>query len=242
MRLASAAANTQDNSFTAADFALIPKGCFQMGSPGSEPEREDREGPQHQVCFDQPFYLGKTEVTQAQWEVVMGSNPSRFKGANLPVERVSWDDIQTFLQKLNAQTGKAYRLPSEAEWEYAARAGSTTAYPWGNSIGNNNANCDGCGSRWDDKTTAPVGSFAANAFGLHDMHGNVWEWVQDGYQSSYAGAPTDGSAWETSGSLLRVYRGGGWYFDAGGPRSALRSNYSPSDRGSNLGFRLVRQP
>ena len=134
------------------------------------------------------FWLGETEVTQAQWKAIMNNNPSRFKGDDLPVETVSWNDIQEFIKKLNARTGKRFRLPTEAEWEYAARAGTGTARHWGEAIGRNHANCDGCGSRWDDKQTAPVGSFKPNAFGLHDMLGNVREWTCSEYKNPYDGS------------------------------------------------------
>jgi formylglycine-generating enzyme required for sulfatase activity len=140
--------------------------------------------------------MGKYEVTQAQWATGMGINPSRFKGDDRPVENVSWDDIQEFLKRLNADnSGKPYRLPTEAEWEYAAPAGPTTPYWWGKEIGQGNANCEGCGSRWDNKETAPVGSFKPNPFGLYDTAGNVWEWVQDCWHDGYQGAPADGSEW-----------------------------------------------
>jgi formylglycine-generating enzyme required for sulfatase activity len=153
------------------------------------------EKPPHQVTV-RPFRIGRYEVTQGQWQAVMGANPSSFKGDDRPVENVSWDDVQTFLKRLNAQTdGTPYRLPTEAEWEYAARARVTTAYWWGTEIGSGKANCDGCGSQWDNQETAPVGSFKANPFGLYDTVGNVWEWVQDCYHDSYQGAPTDGSEW-----------------------------------------------
>lgn len=172
----------------------------------------------------------------------MGNNPSRFQdcGDNCPVENVSWDDIREFLKKLNAQTGKTYRLPSEAEWEYAARAGTTTKYPWGNEIGRNNANCDGCGSQWDSKTTAPAGGFRANAFGLHDMHGNVWEWVEDCGNASYSGAPTDGSAWTSGNCFVRVLRGGSWNYIPQNLRSAFRLAFTTGYRNGNNGFRLAR--
>ena len=127
---------------------------------------------------------------------------------------VGWNDAQEFIGGLNARGGgNRYRLPSEAEWEYAARAGTTTGYWWGNAIGDNRANCDGCGSQWDNESTAPVGSFAANAWGLHDVHGNVWEWVEDCWHGNYEGAPGDGSAWTSGGRCgRRVLRGGSWYY------------------------------
>jgi len=138
-------------------------------------------------------------------------------------------------------TGRPYRLLSEAEWEYAARAGTTTAFSWGDEIGKNNANCNGCGSEWDSRRTAAIGSFAPNPFGLYDMHGNVWEWVEDCLHTNYEGAPTDGSAWTAQGDCSRrVVRGGSW---AGYPvslRSALRFWYSADDHGNDLGFRVAR--
>ena len=220
------------------EMVVIPAGSFQMGSNDGDAD----EKPIHPVAIKR-FALGKYEVTQGQWRAVMGSNPSRFTkcGDNCPVEKVSWDDIQQYIQKLNQQTGQQYRLPSEAEWEYAARAGSSTQYGWGDNIGMNNANCDGCASPWDNQTTAPVGSFKANAFGLYDMHGNVYEWVQDWYHDSYSGAPSDGSAWASGGNRdSRVLRSGSWDFNAAGVRSAGRIWYAPDDFGSDTGFRLAR--
>ncbi|MCY3766049.1 MAG: SUMF1/EgtB/PvdO family nonheme iron enzyme, partial [Gemmatimonadetes bacterium] len=153
------------------EMVKIAPGTFQMGSPRSEQGRNSVEGPVHEVKISKGFYLGKYEVTQAQWEAVMGSNPSRFGGCgDCPVERVSWRDAQSFIRKLNEMEGQThFRLPSEAEWEFAARAGTTTRYSWGDEIGSNRANCDGCGSQWDLRMTAPVGSFPANPWGLHDM-------------------------------------------------------------------------
>ncbi len=219
------------------EMVLLPAGSFQMGS------NEDSDGkPTHRVNM-KSFFLGKFEVTQGQWKAMMGSNPSKFSncGDNCPVEQVSWIDIQQFIQKLNKKTGQNYRLPSEAEWEYAARAGSTTQYSWGNDIGRNNANCNGCGSEWDNKSTAPVGQFKPNSFGLHDTHGNVWEWVQDGNHDNYHAAPTDGSAWESGGDeKRRVLRGGSWYIIPANLRSALRFRLSPDLRDGGIGFRLAR--
>ncbi len=208
-----------------------------MGSNDNNDEK-----PPHSVSI-KSFALGKYEVTQGQWKTVMGSNPSRFAscGENCPVENVSWDDIQQYIKKLNASSGQQYRLPSEAEWEYAARAGTTTQYAWGDSIGKNNANCNGCGSEWDNKTTAPVGRFNANAFGLYDMHGNVWEWVQDCWHDDYKGAPGDGSAWTSSCSEnRRVLRGGSWDYGPAILRSASRGRDTPDSRDGNIGFRLAR--
>ncbi|MDQ6979805.1 MAG: formylglycine-generating enzyme family protein, partial [Mariprofundaceae bacterium] len=163
------------------------------------------------------------------------SDPSNFKGDNRPVEQVSWDDVQRYLKKL----GRAYRLPSEAEWEYAARAHATTAYSWGNAIGKNRANCDGCGSQWDDTTTAPVGSFSANDFGLYDMHGNVWEWNADCWHGSYAGAPSDGAVWLSGTCKGRVLRGGSWHINPRHLRSANRYGLITGGRINYIGFRVV---
>ncbi|MDX8394027.1 MAG: SUMF1/EgtB/PvdO family nonheme iron enzyme, partial [Mariprofundales bacterium] len=191
----------------------IPAGSFDMGSNNGYSD----EKPVHSVKIAKGFWLGKYEVTQAQWRSVMGNNPSRFKGDNRPVEKVSWDDIQLFLQKLNKKSAKKFRLPSEAEWEYAARAGSTTKYSWGNDISCSNASYNGgkgsiCYYKVGDnyRGTSKVGSFSANAFGLHDMHGNVWEWVSDCWNGSYANAPSDGTAWLSGNCKQRVLRGGSW--------------------------------
>jgi len=153
---------------------------------------------------------------------------------------VSWDDAKAYVAWLAKKTGKPYRLLTEAEYEYAARAGTTTAYPWGNAIGKNNANCDGCGSQWDNKQTAPVGSFAANDFGLFDMVGNVWAWTEDCFHDSYNGAPTDGSAWTSGDCDRRVLRGGSWVVSPQGLRSAFRNGYTADVRGSGFGFRVGR--
>jgi formylglycine-generating enzyme required for sulfatase activity len=194
--------------------------------------------------------MGKFEVTQGQWQAVMGRNPSSFSscGMNCPVENVSWHDAQEFVRRLNQRTGQTYRLPSEAEWEYAARAGSTTAYPWGERASRDHANygadtcCSGLAEgrdRWEQ--TAPVGQFLANAFGLHDMHGNVCEWVQDVWHDTYAGAPSDGSAWMSGGDpLRRVLRDGSWYDAPQGLRSANRIWITPAIRFDFTGFRIAR--
>ena len=173
-----------------------------------------------------------------------------------PVIHVSWDDAKAYAEWLSKKTGESYRLPSEAEWEYAARAGSTTKYHWGNDIGRNKANCSGrsrkpgsrCGSQWDALSTAPVGSFQPNRFGLFDMHGNVVEWVEDCYQpstkpqtlESYQGAPTNGSAWTSGSCDYRVLRGGSWLNRPGDLRSADRNWDRPHNRDTGLGFRLAQ--
>ena len=167
-------------------------------------------------------------------------NPGYAVADDQPVVCVSWRDAQAFVDWLNDKTGGNFRLPSEAEWEYAARAGTRTKYSWGDDIGDNRANCDGCGSQWDDDRTAPVGSFPANPWGLHDMHGNVWEWVQDCWHDGYEGAPTDGSAWKSGDCGGRVVRGGSWLSNPWGLRSATRSWDDRSGRGDSLGFRLAQ--
>ena len=233
-----------------ADMIKIPAGSFRMGDiqGGGGPD----EKPVHRVSVD-AFWLGKFEVTFDQWDacVAVGgcddSGPRSDGGDNgwgrgsRPVIEVSWEDMtEQFIPWLNKTTGKQYRLPSEAEWEYAARAGSETKYSWGNSIGNNKANCDGCGSRWDDSQTAPVGSFSANAFGLYDMHGNVYEWTQDCWNGSYKGAPSDSSAWLKGDCSRRVLRGGSWYSYPNGLRSANRIDFTTGVRSNDDGFRLAR--
>jgi formylglycine-generating enzyme required for sulfatase activity len=164
----------------------------------------------------------------------------RLRRDTKPVINVDWDDAQTYVAWLSKMTGQPYRLLTEAEWEYAARAGTTTAYYWGDDTGKGNANCDGCGSQWDAKQTSPVGSFAANQFGLYDMAGNVLQWVQDCYRGNYDGAPTDGSAWTSGACGNRVIRGGSWIYVSRPPRSAGRGGLAAEYRGGNLGFRVGR--
>jgi formylglycine-generating enzyme required for sulfatase activity len=190
--------------------------------------------------------MSKYEVTQEQWYAVMGVNPSKFKGGNLPIENISWKDAVEFCRKLSQMTGKIYRLPSEAEWEYAARAGTNTPFAFGSSLSSSQANFDG-NSPYGGAPVGvyrqqpmPVGSFSPNNFGLYDMHGNVSEWCQDGYHGNYNRAPTDGSAWESSGEQKeRVWRGGAWDSSASAVRSAYRGvNYwrEPSEY---FGLRVV---
>jgi formylglycine-generating enzyme required for sulfatase activity len=214
------------------EFILISAGSFMMGSTNGG----DNEKPVHQVTISQAFYMGKYEVTQGQWQSVMGSNPSNFKdcGGNCPVEKVSWDDAQNFVNKLNeSNDGFRYRLPTEAEWEYACRAGTTGDYA-GN-LSEMAWYSENSGSK-----THAVGGKQPNAWGLADMHGNVWEWCQDWYHETYYGAPTDGSAWLSGGEQkYRVLRGGSSYNNASVLRSAYRSYYTPDFRDSFSGFRVV---
>ena len=223
------------------EFVPVSAGSFRMGCVSGRVCR-DREQPVHEVTISRPFALSKYEVMQSEWEAVMGTNPSEFSGcAGCPVETVSWDDAQEFIGRLNAVAGEErYRLPTEAEWEYAARAETTTLYSWGNEVGRNRANCNDCGSRWDDDRTAPVGSFGANAWGLHDMHGNVWEWVQDCGNPNYQGAPTDGSAWESGNCGRRVERGGAWSSPPRRIHAASRAMDPPGSRDNLVGFRVAR--
>ncbi|WP_051219849.1 SUMF1/EgtB/PvdO family nonheme iron enzyme [Rheinheimera baltica] len=221
----------------------IPAGSSMMGSNDGDAD----EQPIHRVTIN-AFKLMESEVTFAMWDACVAAGGCSHKpddGAwgrgNRPVINVSWNDVTTeFVPWLNRATGQTFRLPSEAEWEYAARAGSTTQYSWGNDVGRNNANCDGCGSQWDDKQTAPVKSFRPNAFGLYDMHGNVWEWTQDCWNDSYSGAPSTGSAWQAGDCSRRVVRGGSWYNAPSGLRSAFRNWPSASVRSSSRGFRLAQ--
>jgi formylglycine-generating enzyme required for sulfatase activity len=243
------------------EMAVVPPGSFTMGSPASEQGRDIDESPQHSVTIAKPFAVGRFAVTFDEWDACAadgGCNGYRPQdlgwGRNRrPVINVSWDEATAYVAWLSRKTGKLYRLLTEAEWEYAARAGSTTAYYWGDEIGRGNANCAPvgkleCGSIWDNKQTAPVGSFAANAFGLYDMAGNVWQWVQDCYHDKYAGAPTDGSAWSTGNclgtleeeDLQRVIRGGSWISGPLNLRSAGRFRNTFSSRGNLLGFRVGR--
>ena len=230
------------------EMVVLPTGSFRMGSPSDETGRYSDEGPVRTVNISQRIAMGRYEVTFDDYKrftddptttQTLPGDVGWGRGSR-PVINVSQKDAKAYAAWLSAQTGKTYRLPSESEWEYAARAGTQTAYSWGDEIGVNRANCDGCGSEWDDEqTTAPVGRFAANAFGLYDMHGNVWEWVEDCY--SYAGAPIDGSARRSGcGSNVRaVVRGGSWLDGPRSLRSANRWGW-PSYRSVIHGFRLVQ--
>jgi formylglycine-generating enzyme required for sulfatase activity len=246
------------------DMVSIRGGNFSMGSPALEKERSNDESPHHQVTV-QPFWMGRYPITQAQWRTVaqfpklkrsMNPDPSYFKGDNRPVEQISWLDAVEFCKRLSKKTGKEYRLPSEAEWEYACRAGTTTPFHFGSTITPELANYDGNdvydkGSKGKYvKATTPVGSYkVANAFGLYDMHGNVWEWCTDRWHENYQGAPTDGSARPESREekyLLRAYlndlecvvRGGSWFYDPGSCRSASRNGLARLGVLNHVGFRV----
>lgn len=251
------------------DMVLIPAGSFMMGSPEDELERSDNESPQHSVTI-QNFCMGKYPITQAQWKAVaalpqvnieLKADPSNFKGDQRPVERVSWYDAVEFCDRLAAHTKRQYRLPSEAEWEYACRAGTTTPFHFGETITTDVANYKGTdndykiddeGRKWLGsygrgpkgiylEETTEVGNFGvANAFGLYDMHGNVWEWCQDTWHSSYNEAPTDGSAWiddDNNNSL--VMRGGSFITNPRNCRSAFRTMNNPDNRINIFSFRVV---
>ena len=209
---------------------VLPAGSFEMGSPESEEGRDGDEGPVHRVEIGEPFAVGAYEVTFEEWDACVaaggcGGYRPRDEGwgrGKRPVINVSWYHAQEYVGWLSGKTGEWYRLLSEAEWEYAARGGSGTRYWWGDEIGSGRANCEGCGSRWDDEQTAPVGSFRANGYGLYDMHGNVWEWVEDCWNDNYRGAPTDGKVWKSGDCSFRVLRGGSWGNSPGYLRSASR--------------------
>ena len=212
-----------------------------MGSPSEEPNREAQEV-RHRVTLSQDFWLGAFEVTQRQWQRVMGANPSWFADGTdqRPVERVTWHEVQTFLERVNVgREHERFRLPTEAEWEYACRAGTTTAYNIGQTLNARQANVAPSPTEARSGAPMPVGSFPPNAWGLYDMHGNVWEWTSDEH-CPYDGADvTDPTAHCTSG--LKTIRGGSWYFGSDSARCALRYTHRPQDRGFSLGFRLVRE-
>jgi len=237
----------------------IPAGTFVMGSPDEEAERSEPEGPQHEVTLGE-FFMGMYAVTQAQWRAVaalprvnwaLDPDPSRFKGENRPVEQVSWYDAIEFCARLSVRTGREYGLPTEAEWEYACRAGTTTPFHFGETITTDLANYNGTytyngGPKGiNRRKTTDVGSFPANAFGLYDMHGNVWEWCADHWHSRYADKP---KRLKANGNLPwlsedknadRLLRGGSWFDHPWGCRSAYRVSNRPVTRNSNLGFRVV---
>jgi formylglycine-generating enzyme required for sulfatase activity len=254
------------------DMVVVPAGSFAMGSPESEPEREASESPQHMVSISKLFAVGRFAVTRAEfagfvtdtgheaeggchastasgWKRQQGRSwrsPGLLQDDGHPVVCVSWEDARAFVEWLSRKTGKPYRLLSEAEREYVARAGTTTAFWWGSTISTSEANYNGSdtygsGTKgWSRQTTAPARSFRANPWGLYNVHGNIWEWVEDCWNDSYQGAPTDGSAWTTGDCDHRVLRGGSWVDGPELLRAASRFRYRPDYRDFDAGFRVAR--
>jgi formylglycine-generating enzyme required for sulfatase activity len=228
------------------EMVVIPSGSFLMGSPQSEKGRNNDEEPQHEVLIGYPFAVGKYPVTQEEWRSVMGNNPSRFGGERHPVEMVNWNDAKEFVERLSAEADQTYRLLSEAEWEYVARAGSKTAYHTGERITTDQANFDGnlpysdslMGD--DRRMTVPVGYFSPNTFGLHDVSGNVWEWVEDCWHDKYASAPVNGEVWTHSNQGSHVLRGASWCSKPRELRSARRGRGNSDSRFDSYGFRVAR--
>ncbi|MBF0183170.1 MAG: formylglycine-generating enzyme family protein [Magnetococcales bacterium] len=229
----------------------IPPGRFKMGSPKKEPERFRDEGPQHEVTFTQGFWMFDTACTQALWQAVMGTNPSRFTAADRPVEQVSFEDVHDFIDTISKLIpGLQLTLPSEAQWEYACRAGTTAPFSFGTMISPKQVNYDGNfpypgGQKGEYRQqTVPVASLPPNSWGLFEMHGNVWEWCLD-HEYNYGGAPDDGSARfraDAKAVARRVVRGGSWDSLACTVRSAMRRWFEPAHRFDDLGFRCVRVP
>ena len=224
------------------ELVRIPAGSFVMGSK----DGHWSESPAHRVTIAEPFALGKYEVTVGQWQACVDAGACQSMpamqgvSASSPVHNVSWNEVQDYLKWLSEVSGESYRLPTEAEWEYAARAGTKTRYWWGEGIGVSNANCEDCGGDWDRKTPAQVGGFAANPFGLHDMNGGVMEWVADCWSQDYEGAPGDGSAQQSGDCGQRVLRGGSWRNDQTYATVSSRLSYDASVRYYTNGFRVAR--
>jgi formylglycine-generating enzyme required for sulfatase activity len=232
------------------ELVRVPVGEYMMGAPASDKDANAQERPQHRVRIERPFLAGKHEVTFAQWDACVaekgcGHRPDDFGWGreDRPVMLVGWEDVQEYLTWLGAKTGKPYRLLSEAEWEYANRAGTATRYWWGDAVGTGNANCKGCGSQWDNRQTAPVGSFRPNPFGLYDTSGNVWEWVQDCWSESFKAAGNDARAFvEGAACERRVLRGGSWINKPGNLRASARAWGASDGRVNIVGFRVALDP
>jgi formylglycine-generating enzyme required for sulfatase activity len=241
------------------EMVVVPPGRFQMGSTETEEGRDKSEFPRHPVTIGYRFAVSRYQVTFAEWDACFARGGCDYSPGDQdwgrgkrPVLNVSWFHAKQYVDWLSKETGRSYMLLSEAEYEYAARAGTETAYHWGHKIGRNNANCDGCGSQWDDLRTAPVGSFRPNAFGLYDMNGNLFAWVDDCWHATYEGEPpTDGSSWTTACSEAareqgagtqkwHVVRGGSYINYPAGLRAAHRRGYSPQYTVSYIGFRIKR--
>jgi len=224
----------------------LPSGVFERGSPPSEPGHHASEGPVTRVAIRRSFAIGRYPVTFGEWDQCLRDGGCRHRPNDRgwgrgtgPVFYVSWNDVQDYIAWLGTKTGKAYRLPSEAEWEYAARAGTRTAYPWGDAAGRKMANCKGCSEDTSERTT-PVGSFSPNRFNLFDMHGNVWQWAADCWNASYAGSPVDGSPWLNGECEKAVVRGGAWGLSPDDIRSARREGDNKDLRSGRRGFRIAR--
>jgi formylglycine-generating enzyme required for sulfatase activity len=228
------------------EMIVVPAGEFMMGSPEAEPGHSHNEGPHHKVTHAVAFAVSKFPVTFAEWDACVAVVrcvqvvDTGFGRGKRPAINMSWTEAKQYAGWLSEMTGKTYRLLTESEWEYVARAGAVTSYFWGHEIGTANANCLGCGSAWDKEKTSPVGSFKPNAFGLHDVSGNVWQWTEDCYHDGYTGAPADGSVWSGGDCSARALRGGGFYSTPDNVRLASRLRVPFDDRGNNLGFRLGR--
>lgn len=230
---------------TRLEFVKIPGGSFMMGDTAHR--GYDFEGPIHKVTLKE-FYIGRHEVTFDAYDMFAEEakrplpDDAGWGRGNRPVINVSWYDAREFAKWLSKKSGKRFRLPSEAEWEYAAKAGTDSPYWWGSKIGTGNANCNGCGSRWDSTMTAPVGSFPPNAYGLYDVLGNVYEWVEDAGHDSYKGAPVDGSAWSDETSQTRIMRSSSYRDEPRDVRTSIRNWAGPERSLQDTGFRLVMEP
>lgn len=227
------------------DMLIIPSGMFQMGSPRHLGHADEQ--PQHLVTI-KSFLMGRFLITQGQWNAVLGKlPPCRFKGDDLPVERVSWKDAQTFCERLSKRTGRNYHLPSETQWEYACRAGTNTPFSFGETITVSVANFNGEHTFRDEPrgvyfhSTNAGGRFPPNAFGLHDMHGNLWEWCADNWLDDYSASPRDGSSYQNKGSRYRVARGGSWHEPPALCRSAARLQVLETDADEFMGFRVISE-
>lgn len=230
------------------EITVVPAGKFTMGAAETEAGSQSSERPQHSVTIPGPLAISTRDITFAEWEACAAAGGCKsnkrpddngWGRGDRPVINVSWEDVQHYVRWLSERTGKAYRLLTEAEWEYAARAGTDTAFYWGNDAGEGNANCAICGSRWRLQTS-PVGSFKPNPFGLFDMSGNVFQWVEDCWSATYDGAPSDGSARQKDNCSQRVVRGGAWYGEPDMLRSAFRSKQVFVRRSYDVGFRVAR--
>jgi formylglycine-generating enzyme required for sulfatase activity len=230
------------------EMVVVPAGSFVMGSPPTEKNRLPNEGPHHDVTIAKSFAVSKYELTFADWDTCTSAgackkyeqSDSSWGRGRQPAINVSWEDAQQYAAWLSKTTGKSYRLLTEAEYEYAARAGTQTPYPWGLDVGKQNANCMGCGESNPEKPS-PVGSFPPNKFGLYDMVGNVWAWVEDCDHENYDGAPKDGSAWIKGGDCdVHMVRGGSWFSTPQSIRSATRSRDAIGNRSDVLGIRVAR--